>query len=303
MQNEYRIIVELEDKGKRLDVFLAESACIKEQGISRTHIKKYIEDGLVRLAHHDDPLKPHYKTKLADEFVLIVPAQVERTVQSEDIPLEVVYEDKDLAIINKQIGLVVHPAPGNYEHTLVNALLHRFKELSDVNHERPGIVHRLDKDTSGLIVIAKNNKAHLALAKQFEEHSIQRRYVALVKGVMEYDEDVIELPIGRHPVRRTDMTVSFADNSRYAKSRYRTLKRGKEMSLVEVELFTGRTHQVRVHLSHIGHPIMGDSKYGRDTRFARLALHARFIGFIHPRSGKYIEFSTDIPEEFALFLR
>ncbi len=298
MPRECTVIVEIEDKGKRLDVFLAESGCVKEQGISRTHIKKFIEDGCVRLKNHSEPLKPHYKVKLSDEFTLSIPDKQERIVQSEDIPLEVIYEDKDLAIINKQIGLVVHPAPGNYEHTMVNALLHRFQELSDVNPERPGIVHRLDKDTSGLIVIAKNNKTHLALAKQFEEHSIQRRYVALVKGVMEYDEDIIELPIGRHPVRRTDMAVSFADNARYAKSRYRTLQRGKEMSLVEVELFTGRTHQVRVHLSHIGHPIMGDPKYGRDTRFARLALHARFIGFIHPRHGKAVEFSTVVPEEF-----
>jgi len=296
------MVVDVENKGKRLDMFLAESESIKSLGISRTHIKKFIEEGLVRLTNYTEQLKPHYKIKSGDEFLLIVPDQVQRAVQSEDIPLEVVYEDEDLAIINKQIGLVVHPAPGNYEHTLVNALLHRFKELSDVNPERPGIVHRLDKDTSGLIVVAKNNTTHLALARQFEEHSIQRRYVALVKGVMEYDEDIIELPIGRHPHRRTDMTVSFAENSRYAKSRYRTLQRGTEMSLVEVELFTGRTHQVRVHLSHIGHPILGDPKYGRDTRFWRLALHARFLSFVHPRSQHVVEFSTGIPEEFTEFL-
>jgi 23S rRNA pseudouridine1911/1915/1917 synthase len=197
----------------------------------------------------------------------------------------------------------VHPAPGNYEHTLVNALLYHFKQLSNINPLRPGIVHRLDKETSGLLVIAKNNAAHLALAAQFAKHSIKRKYIAVVRGRVEFDENVIELPIVRHPVKRENMSVGFGKNSKYAKTYYRTLKRGDDFSLLELEPFTGRTHQLRVHLAFLGHPILGDTKYARYDNFKRLALHAQSIGFMHPRSAKFVEFSCKPPKEFMQFIK
>ena len=196
----------------------------------------------------------------------------------------------------------MHPAPGNYEHTLVNALLHHFKNLSDINPQRPGIVHRLDKETSGLIVVAKNNSSHLTLAAQFAKHSIKRKYIALVRGRVEFDENVIEVPIGRHPLKRKNMAVSFKENAKQAKTRYRTLKRGEDFSLLELEPFTGRTHQLRVHLAFIGHPILGDSKYGPGNKFSRMALHAKYLGFLHPKTGKFMEFSSETPKEFKEFV-
>ena len=214
--------------------------------------------------------------------------------------IKIVYEDDNIIVINKPAGLVVHPAPGNYEHTLVNALIYCFKNLSDINPQRPGIVHRLDKETSGLLVIAKNNTTHLALARQFAKHSIKRKYIALVKGKMEFDEDIIELPIGRHPRRRKNMAVGFAKGTKYAKTHYRTLKRKEDCSLLELEPFTGRTHQLRVHLAFIGHPILGDAKYGKGNGSKRMCLHAKYIGFLHPSSGKFVEFSSDTPSEFKI---
>ena len=162
--------------------------------------------------------KPHYKVKTGDEVKITVEDKKPASIQPENIPLEIIYEDKDLAIINKPQGLVVHPAPGNYEHTLVNALLYHFKNLSDINPQRPGIVHRLDKETSGLLVIAKNNPAHLDLARQFAKHSIKRKYIAVVSGRVEFDENIIELPIGRHPYKRKNMSVGFGKNTKYAKT-------------------------------------------------------------------------------------
>jgi 23S rRNA pseudouridine1911/1915/1917 synthase len=164
-------------------------------------------------------------------------------------------------------------------------------------------VHRLDKETSGLLVIAKNNASHLKLARQFAEHSIERKYIAIVSGSLEFDEDVIEAPIARHALKRKNMAVSFTQNARYAKTHYRTLKRGKNFSLVELKPFTGRTHQLRVHLAFLGHPILGDSKYGKNDNFPRLALHAQGIGFLHPRSGKFVRFESEIPQEFQDFLK
>jgi len=281
----------------RLDVFIADFSSKHDLGLSRTFIQGLIGMSLISLKGVVLS-KPHYKVKLNDEIKVIIAQKKESGLLPEDIPLEVVYEDDDLAVINKQAGLVVHPAPGNYEHTLVNALLHRFKKLSEVNPKRPGIVHRLDKETSGLLVVAKNNFAHHALSKQFEKHTIKRTYIALVKGKVKFDEDVIELPIGRHPVRRESMTVSFNEKAKFARTRYRTLKRTEEFSLMELEPYTGRTHQLRVHLAFLGHPILGDKKYGKHNDFCRLALHAKSLGFTHPRTGKPIEFSSDIPKEF-----
>jgi 23S rRNA pseudouridine1911/1915/1917 synthase len=164
-------------------------------------------------------------------------------------------------------------------------------------------VHRLDKDTSGLLVIAKNNFSHLALGEQFAKHSIERKYLAIVKGRVEFDEDIIELPIGRHPIKRKDMSVGFGEKTKYAKTYYRTLKRSVGFSLLELKPFTGRTHQLRVHLSFLGHPILGDTKYGKNNKFKRLCLHAKSIGFIHPRTGKFMRFDSEVPREFKEFVK
>jgi len=291
-----------QDCGKRLDQFIADFSKKKMLGFSRTIIQKSICKGKVRLKQ-ETITKPHYKIKKDEEFTISIEEKPLTSLKAEEIPLEVVYEDQDLAVINKPSGLVVHPGAGNLEHTLVNAILCRFKDLSSVNPQRPGIVHRLDKDTSGLLVIAKNNHAHFELARQFSEHSIKRKYIALVKGRMELDEDVIELPIARHPLKRKNMSVAFTEKSKYAKTFYRTLKRTDDFSLLELEPFTGRTHQLRVHLSFIGHPILGDNKYGKHNEFSRLALHAKSLGFIHPRTGKLIEFTSQTPEEFLGFMK
>ncbi len=291
-----------EQARKRLDLLLTGYAAANNLGLSRTNIQRLILEGKVLL--NSKPMnKPNYKVKPGAHIQLILPEKEAAKLEAEEIFLEVVYEDNDLAIINKQTGLVVHPAPGNRKHTLVNALLGRFKELSDINKERPGIVHRLDKETSGLLVIAKNNASHLKLAKQFAEHSIQRKYIAIVSGRLEFDENVIEAPIGRNPLKRKNMAVSFAKNSRYAKTHYRTLKRGKDFSLLELRPFTGRTHQLRVHLAFLGHPILGDAKYGKNDIFPRLALHAQEIAFIHPTTNKLVCFTSKIPAEFQDFIK
>ena len=296
---EYVLEVPPEEAKARLDLFIISFFKDKKLGLSRTTVQDLISKGKITV--EGLPLvKPHYKVKAKDKIKVILEDKKKSGILAEKITLDVVYEDKDLAIINKPIGLVVHPAPGNYKHTLVNALLNRFKNLSDINPERPGIVHRLDKDTSGLLVIAKNNDAHLKLSAQFAEHSIKRRYVAIVKGRMEFDENIIEAPLARHTTKRESMAVNFAEGSRYAKTYYRTLKRVGDLSLLRLEPFTGRTHQLRVHLAFVGHPILGDKKYGNKDAFPRLALHAQYLGFIHPSTGKFVEFNSSLPKEFNL---
>jgi 23S rRNA pseudouridine1911/1915/1917 synthase len=299
---EISIQVKAEEAKIRLDLFLADYALRNDLGLSRTNIQKLIREKKVFL--NSLPVdKPHHKLNPDDHLRFLLPEKEKTEFLPEEIPLEIVYEDKDILVINKQSGLVVHPAPGNRQHTLVNALLGRPMELSDVNKSRPGIVHRLDKETSGLLVIAKNNVSHLKLAKQFAQHSIQRKYIALVCGRVEFDEDIIEAPIGRHPVKRKNMAVSFAPNTKYAKTAYKTLKRSKNFSLLELSPFTGRTHQLRVHLAYLGYPILGDIKYGKGDNFSRLALHARELGFAHPVTGKAMYFSSTIPLEFQEFIK
>lgn len=266
-------------------------------GVSRTLLKAAIVQGLV-LVEGVAVTKSHHSVKAGQRIAVRLPEKEPRELAAEDIPLTVIFEDAHIIVIEKPAGLVVHPAPGNFDHTLVNALLHHTKDLSDINPQRPGIVHRLDKETSGVMVVAKTNQAHLALVKQFAKHSIQRRYVALVKGKVEFDEQVIELPIGRHPVKRKSMAVSFSGQARYARTKYRTLKRSDAMSLLELEPFTGRTHQLRVHLAYIGHPVMGDTAYGKNNNFPRMCLHARYLGFMHPDTGRFVEFSSPVPKEF-----
>ena len=209
--------------------------------------------------------------------------------------ITVLYEDGDVVVINKPAGLVVHPAPGNYSGTLVNALLHHSKDLASSGGDmRPGIVHRLDKGTSGLLVVAKNAAAHRELSEQFKARSVTRKYVALVKGALQLDNGIIELPIGRSKRDRKKMGVVFTD-SRTAVTRYRVLERFGGFTLVELKLGTGRTHQIRVHMAYMGHPIVGDDKYGAKDTIGRPALHAKTLGFIHPRTRKYMEFDSRVP--------
>lgn len=298
---QYALKVASADGGRRLDLFIMDFAKANNLGLSRTAVQRLILDGGI-IFKDSDKAKPHHKIKTGDEITIRLADEKKVTLAGQDIPLDIVYEDADLAIIHKPTGLVVHPGSGNDQHTLANALLYRFKTLSDINPQRPGIVHRLDKDTSGLMLVAKNNFTHLRLAEQFSKHSIKRRYIALVKGRVEFDEDVIEMPIGRHPFKRKNMAVGFGQNSKYAKTHYRTLKRTASFSMLELTPFTGRTHQLRVHLAFLGHPILGDVKYGKNNEFARLALHARYIGFVHPRTGNFMEFESEMPAEFTQFL-
>lgn len=293
---QYTLTVTPEQAGKRLDMLLMEFGSERSFGISRTFLQELIKEGRVSV-NGAPALKPHLKIQAGEIIAVRLRAKPAPELSPEAIPLDVLHEDSDVAVINKQTGLVVHPAPGNYQHTLVNALLQRFSDLSTINPGRPGIVHRLDKETSGVMVIAKNNEAHLKLARQFEDHSIRRRYIAVVTGRVEFDEDVIEIPVGRHPDKRTRMSASFSPLARYAKTRYKTLKRSAGYSLLELEPFTGRTHQLRVHLAYVGHPVAGDAIYGKKGT-GRMCLHARSLGFIHPATKKFVEFSTDIPLEF-----
>lgn len=301
MEQEFVLNVGPEATGMRLDVFLSDFSRRSGLGFSRHKLQELIQQGKVSVQGQVIS-KAHYQVKSGQEIRFFLRQEKTSSLDPEDIPLEIVFEDEDIALINKPAGLVVHPSAGHPNHTLVNALLKHLSSISDVNPSRPGIVHRLDKDTSGILVVAKNNFSHLELARQFSEHSIERIYVALVKGKMGFDEDTIEIPIGRHRTRRQDMSCILAKNLRYAKTYYRTLLRGDDFSLLELKPFTGRTHQLRVHLAFLGHPILGDRKYGRQNPFCRLALHAKTLGFIHPRSKKYLEFSVPIPKEFLDYL-
>ena len=236
------------------------------------------------------------------EFEL--PPAVELKVEAENIPLEIIYQDEYLAVINKPVGLVVHPAPGNEHGTLVNALLYHLTDLSSVNGViRPGIVHRIDKDTSGLLVIAKNDEAHQALSKQLADHSMTREYVALCEGLVKTDQGTIDAPIGRDP--RNRLRMGIVPNGRRAVTHYSVQQRYQDMTLVRLRLETGRTHQIRVHMASIHHPVAADPVYGfkkQRVKYQGQMLHARLLGFLHPRDGQPMEFSVPVPEEFRLVL-
>jgi 23S rRNA pseudouridine1911/1915/1917 synthase len=290
--------VEAKSAGLRLDLFLAKH--FKEE-LSRRFIQQILSQGHVLL--NGRKVKAHHKLKENDEIFVEVPHQEKFDVKPQDIALDIIYEDDDLLVVNKPCGMVTHPAPGNYSDTLVNALAHHCGQLSDINKPlRAGIVHRLDKDTSGLLLVAKNNQAHMKLAKQFKDHSISRKYIALVEGEVEFDEGAIEAPLGRHPRFREKMAVTF-NKSREAKTNYRVLKRFKGFTLLELKPETGRTHQIRVHLAYLGHPVLGDKKYSKTQDNCRLALHAKSIGFIHPRTKKFMEFDSSVPQEIKNLMR
>lgn len=288
---------------KRLDVYLSEVILDK----TRSYIKKLIDDGKVLV--NNKKVKSGYSLKLND---IISVENVEDTVLNvlpEDIKLDILYEDDDIIIVNKKKGMVVHPAVGNYTGTLVNALMNSHGEnLSSINGViRPGIVHRIDKDTSGILVVAKNDKAHKKLSDDFKIHNLKREYIALVKGIIKEDKLDINLPIGRNPKDRKKMAVTYK-NSREAITHIEVLKRyyNSNLTLVKATLETGRTHQIRVHMSYIGHPLLGDEVYSKPDKNYKIKgqmLHAKTLGINHPTSNKYMEFTSDLPEEFENLLK
>ncbi|HLS52825.1 MAG TPA: RluA family pseudouridine synthase [Tissierellaceae bacterium] len=288
------------DENVRLDYYLAQ----RIDRVSRTYIQNLIKKGLVLVNQKAE--KPRYLIKKGDHISISLPKPKEIEVLPEDIPIDIVYQDDDIAIINKKQDMVVHPAPGNYEGTLVNALLFNLDSLSSVNDPiRPGIVHRLDKDTSGLLIVAKNNHAHNFLVNELKERKIIRQYLALVHGVIKKDKGIIDLPIGRDPKNRKRMAVVY-ENSKNALTKFKVLKRFANYSLVEAQLETGRTHQLRVHFAHIGHPIVADPVYSRRKNRFNLKgqlLHAKKLCFIHPSTGEYLEFETEMPNRFKKILK
>ena len=294
-------IVEDVDAGKRLDSFLAEK---NTANYTRSFIGKMIEENLV--LYNGKPSKASTKIKTGDRIELFEKEPEPLAVKGEEIPLEIVYEDDDLMVINKLRGMVVHPAPGHTSGTLVNAVLsHAGESLSSINGVlRPGIVHRIDKDTSGLILVCKNDFSHKALAKQLEEHSITRRYHAICSGRLKEEQGTVSAPIGRDEKNRKQQAINYK-HGKEAITHYRLLENLQNASLLECRLETGRTHQIRVHMKSIGHPLLGDPLYGPKKNLYAIkgqALHAMVLGFVHPRSGEYMEFSADYPEDFQKLL-
>ncbi|QEK11987.1 RluA family pseudouridine synthase [Crassaminicella thermophila] len=296
-----KFVVDYIDEEKRLDMYLSN----KLEDMSRSFIQKLIEKGKIKI-NGDVVQVKRYKVKENDVIEIEIPDAEILNVEPENIPIEIIYEDDDLLIVNKPQGMVVHPAPGNYSGTLVNALLYHCKNLSSINGViRPGIVHRIDKDTSGLLMVAKNDIAHKSLAAQLKEHSIHRIYIALVHGNIKEEKGTIHAPIGRHPVDRLKMAV-VEKNGKDAITHFRVLKRFNNYTLIEARLETGRTHQIRVHMAYINHPLVGDPVYGPKKPKFNLKgqmLHAKTLGFIHPSKGNFMEFQSDLPDYFQKIIR
>ncbi|HBN28464.1 MAG TPA: RNA pseudouridine synthase [Clostridiaceae bacterium] len=298
MENEISIAVNEEDAQRRIDVFLSE----KIENMSRSHAQKLIGQNDVLV--NGNIVKCNYKIKKNDIVLVTIPEPQKLEVTPEDIDIEILYEDEYLVVVNKPQGMVVHPAAGHSSGTLVNALLSKCSNLSTINGVvRPGIVHRIDKDTSGVLVVAKNDMAHISLAEQIKKHTVNRIYVAIVEGRIKDDEGTINLPIGRHPVERKKMAV--VQNGRNAVTHYKVLERYEKNTYIQAKLETGRTHQIRVHMAYIGHPLVGDPVYGFKKQRFKLngqALHAKTLGFIHPATGEYMEFSAEPPLYFTELL-
>jgi len=285
--------------GERIDKFITDSA---PEEISRTQVQQWIKDGFVKI--NGNGIKPNFRLSTGDTIELIVPEPEETEIRPEPIPLSVVYEDSDLIVVNKPRGLVVHPAPGHASGTLVNALMYHCHDLSGINGEkRPGIVHRIDKDTTGLLMAAKNDKAHLALSEQLKQHSVTRKYIAIVHGQLPHDHGTVDAPIGRDPRDRKLFAVN-TKNGKRAVTHFSVLERFPDYSLLELQLETGRTHQIRVHMQFIGHPLVGDPVYGRNKGVTMngQALHAAVLGFNHPGTLQYMEYETPIPEDMVKVL-
>lgn len=296
-QFSYQIGVEEEE---RLDKWLS----IAIPDLSRSYIQKCIREG--NACVNGKPCKANYRLRVDDEVTFQVPEAVEPAIEAEDIPLSILYEDADVLVVDKPKGMVVHPAPGHYSGTLVNAVLYHCRgQLSGINGVlRPGIVHRIDRDTTGSLIICKNDFSHQAIAAQLKEHSLNRSYRAVVHGVLEKDEGTIDAPIGRDERDRKKMAVN-EKNGKEAVTHYRVLKRFREYTYIECRLETGRTHQIRVHMTSVGHPLLGDEVYGQRKSAFHLegqTLHAYVLGFVHPATGKYMEAVAPIPAYFAHLL-
>lgn len=298
--NSFEFKINNENTALRIDKFLSDNI----PDVTRSAIQGYITDGCIKV--NDVAVNKNYKTRLNDVVTVFLPDPVELEAIPENIPLDIVYEDNDVIVVNKPKGMVVHPAAGNYTGTLVNALLYHCKDsLSGINGVlRPGIVHRIDKNTSGLLIVAKNDTAHKGLAEQIKEHSFTRQYETIVYGNIKEDTGTINQPIGRNPSDRKKMAV-IAQNSKNAVTHFKVLERFNEFTHLAVNLETGRTHQIRVHMAYINHPVAGDEVYGPKKVITKLngqCLHARKIGFVHPVSGEYLEFTSELPQYFTGFL-
>lgn len=299
------IYTEKEDIGDRLDLFLSRSEAEELSGMSRSRLQRLIEDGSVRV--NGQTIAKNYKIRENDEISISIPEAEEPEILPEDIPLDVVYEDKDVIVVNKPQGMVVHPAPGHFSGTLVNALKYRCRgELSGINGVmRPGIVHRIDRDTSGILVAAKNDFAHTFLSEQLAAHSMTRIYHGIVHGRLKEEEGTVKANIGRHPQDRKKMTA-LRDGGRNAVTHYYSIENYNRFAYARFRLETGRTHQIRVHMAYIGHPLLGDTVYGPKrcpyNDLKGQTLHAKVLGFIHPRTGEYMEFESELPEYFKYIL-
>ncbi|GAA0792529.1 RluA family pseudouridine synthase [Clostridium sp. AF19-22AC] len=287
--------------GSRIDRFLSDEM----PDVSRSHIQKLIKEHLVTV--NGNQVKSNYKVNTGDAVSVSLPDPEVPDIVPEDIPLDILYEDDDILIVNKPKGMVVHPAPGHYSQTLVNAVMFHCKDnLSGINGvSRPGIVHRIDMDTTGSLIICKNDLAHQSLAKQLKDHSITRKYHAIVHGNLKEDTGTVNAPIGRHPVSRKKMST-HAPNGRPAVTHYKVLERFGAYTYIECQLETGRTHQIRVHMASIGHPILGDAVYGPvkcPFKLEGQTLHAKVLGIKHPRTGEYMEFDAPLPAYFEELLR
>jgi len=295
------IAISNEQAGLRLDKFVTD--ILDDKAISRTQVQDWIKDGHVLV--NNKQVKANYKLLEGDELAISPPEAQALEVVAENIPLDIVYEDQDVIVVNKPRGMVVHPAPGHASGTLVNALMYHCKDLSGINGVmRPGIVHRIDRDTTGLLMVAKNDLAHVSLAEQLKEHSVTRRYTALVHGNVPHDSGTIDAPIGRDPHDRKLYTVTDR-NAKDAVTHFSVIERiGGDYTLVELQLETGRTHQIRVHMKYIGYPLAGDPVYGRNKTvpLKGQALHAGILGFTHPRSGERLQFEVPLPEDFNTIL-
>ena len=295
-----RLTVSPEEAGVRIDKYLTEQL----PDITRSYLQKLLKDGSVQM--NGKPVKASTKTASEAVIELTIPEPEEPEILPEDIPLDILYEDSDVILINKPKDMVVHPAAGHYTGTLVNALMYHCKgDLSGINGVlRPGIVHRIDKDTTGVLIVCKNDKAHNALAEQLKEHSITRKYRAIVCGNLKEDEGTVDAPLGRHPQDRKKMAIVRTGGKR-AVTHYRVLERFGNYTYIECQLETGRTHQIRVHMASLGHPLLGDEIYGRVKSPFKLegqTLHAMVLGFIHPTTGEYMEFEAPLPEYFEKLL-
>lgn len=297
----FKFLINEEWEGLRIDKYLSSNLDF----LSRSYIQKMIQEQNVSV--NGKIVKANYNLKEDDEIEFQLPPNVEPDIVAEDIPLDVLYEDDDVIVVNKPKGMVVHPAAGHYSGTLVNALMHHCKEsLSGINGVmRPGIVHRIDKDTTGSLIICKNDASHEIIAAQLKEHSIVRKYRAICMGIIKEDDLTINAPIGRHPIERKKMAIN-EKNGKSAITHVKVLKRLKNATYIECRLETGRTHQIRVHLSSLGHPLLGDELYGDTKNKYKLqgqTLHAHILGFIHPKTKEYIETTAEIPSYFEKLLK